>query len=51
MLIIMKKKIIILIFIVFWSIVFAAVYHYSNRERVEIKYSKGTKIAAKEIFN
>ena len=46
----MKKKIIITVFLVFWTAVLIFVYRYVNRERAEIKYYRSTDMATGEEF-
>ncbi len=46
----MKKKIIILVFLIFWAAVFTLVYRYSIKDRVEIRYQRSAEIAGEEDF-
>lgn len=46
----MKKKIIILVFLIFWAAVFTLVYRYSIKDRVEIRYQRSTETIEEEEF-
>ena len=46
----MKKKIIILVFLMFWAAVFTLVYRYSIKDRVEIRYQRSTETIEEEEF-